>query len=214
MPLAEVEENGDAMITKVEGTGGAVTELSLAAQLGYEILDPANYLTPDVNVDVRAVQMKQVGNDRVRVWGARGKERPKELKVMVGVHEGYIAESEGGWAGWGSYEKAKLTIEKMIKPHLKKIEDRLDELRIDIIGVNAIHGSLSPEPVAPPYEVRVRVAAKTKSTDMAEEFCDIVERHSFFGCVGGGGVRRSIRPLLAMHPTLISRELIVPKVTI
>jgi len=213
-PLAEVDEDGEAVITKPERTGGIVTELSLTAHLVYEIHDPANYLTPDVVVDVRDVKLQQVGKDRVRISGAKGKGRPKDLKVLIGVRRGYVAESEVSYAGWGAYEKAKLAIDKMIKPHLKKMGNELDETRIDIIGVDSVHGQVSPEPKVAPYEVRVRVAAKTKSSKSAEEFCDRMITDGFMSTVGAGGPRRSINPLLALYPTLIPRELISTKVTI
>lgn len=40
---------------------------SCKEQFLYEVLDPANYLTPDVNVDISNATITQVGDNRVRI---------------------------------------------------------------------------------------------------------------------------------------------------
>lgn len=82
-PYAEVSEDGEAIISKPEGTGGAVTALTCKEQLLYEIFDPSNYVTPDVVIDFTNVEFQEIGKDRVVVTGARGKPRPENLKVII-----------------------------------------------------------------------------------------------------------------------------------
>jgi hypothetical protein len=74
-PIAEVDADGNATLSKVAGTGGAITLQTVKEQMLYEVHDPANYLTPDVVVDFTTAQLEQVGPDRVRVTHIGSKPR-------------------------------------------------------------------------------------------------------------------------------------------
>ncbi len=211
-PIAEVYEDGEAIITKVPGTGGIVTTNTCKAQLLYEIHDPASYLTPDVAADFRYVHFDQIGDDQVKVSGGRGKERPKDLKVMIGVMQGYIGEGQISWAGPGCYEKARVAAEA-VKTNLQPVMSDIEELRVDFIGVDSIFGSVSPELQMEPNEVRLRVAGRAKTEQVAERIGQEVEYH-LFGPIGAGGIAKSVRPCLAMYSTLIPRENILTEVTV
>ncbi|MFD3545313.1 acyclic terpene utilization AtuA family protein [Streptomyces sp. NPDC058655] len=81
-PLAEVAEDGSAVITKHPGTGGAVTTGTVTAQLLYET-QGIRYLGPDVTARLDTVRLSGDGPDRVRVSGVRGEAPPDTLKVGV-----------------------------------------------------------------------------------------------------------------------------------
>lgn len=75
-PIAEIDAEGALTITKAESSGGMVDERTVKEQLLYEIHDPANYVTPDVIVDISQVRIAQCGADRVRIEGVRGRPVP------------------------------------------------------------------------------------------------------------------------------------------
>ena len=211
LPLAEVEADGSAVLTKPKGSGGYVTVGTCKAQLLYEVQDPAAYLNPDVTIDLREVRFEQEGPDRVRMTGALGRPRPELLKVSVGVDQGWRAEGEVSFAGPGSLEKAEQSI-AIVEKRLQKYGAVADDYRADLIGVNSIHGPAS-RPGQPPYEVRLRMAARFPSEEEAEIFrreCDDL----WFGTGGAGGVRTSLTQALAIFSTSVERDLVHPLVEV
>jgi len=81
-PLAEIAADGSCVITKHDGTGGAVTVDTVTAQLLYEI-QSTRYLNPDVTTHLDTVELREVGRDRVAISGVRGEAPPELLKVCV-----------------------------------------------------------------------------------------------------------------------------------
>jgi acyclic terpene utilization AtuA family protein len=87
-PLAEIAADGSCVITKHDGTGGAVTADTVTAQLMYEVQSHA-YLGPDVTTHLDTIVLSEDGPDRVRVAGARGSEPPETLKVCINELGGF-----------------------------------------------------------------------------------------------------------------------------
>ena len=87
-PLAELAADGSSVITKHDGTGGAVTVDTVTAQLVYEI-QSTRYLGPDVTTRLDSIRLEQAGPDRVSVSGVRGEAPPEQLKVCVNELGGF-----------------------------------------------------------------------------------------------------------------------------
>ena len=87
-PLAEIAADGSSVITKHDGTGGAVTVDTVTAQLVYEI-QSTRYLGPDVTTHLDSVRLSQQGPDRVAITGVRGEAPPPQLKVCVNELGGF-----------------------------------------------------------------------------------------------------------------------------
>ncbi len=87
-PIAEIHSDGSAVITKHDGTGGAVTRETVTAQLLYEI-GGARYAGPDVITRFDTIQLAEQGPDRVHVSGARGEPPPPATKVCLNHLGGY-----------------------------------------------------------------------------------------------------------------------------
>lgn len=213
MPMARVDASGEAVLMKLPEAGGILTTDTCKAQLLYEIGDPAACITPDVVVDVRHVQVEEVGRDCVRVRGARGSPGPQTLKVLIGVLEGFIGEGEMIFAGAGALSRARHGAE-IVQKRIAARQLPVEALRVDFIGLNAVRGG---EPVLPPGweppEVRLRVAARCPDAETAHAVAQEVE-WLFFGPAGAGGVRRHVRQILAMYTTFIDRDAVKPLVEI
>lgn len=79
-PIAEVAADGSSVITKLTGTGGAVTVGTVTAQLLYEVGSPA-YANPDATAHFDTIRLEQIGPDRVSISGVQGGPAPATLKV-------------------------------------------------------------------------------------------------------------------------------------
>lgn len=203
-PIAEVAADGSAVITKVPGSGGCVTRATCKEQLLYEIHDPSAYLTPDVVADFSAVRLVDDGADRVRVDGARGRVRPELLKVSVGYRDGFVGEGQISYAGAGAVARGRLAIE-IVTARLRMTGVGVDELRCDLIGVNAMHGDVVVRPGGEPHEVRVRIAGRTTDAHDAARIANEVEALYTNGPAGGAGATRSVRDVLSVGSTFLPR---------
>lgn len=211
-PIAEVREDGSAVITKVAGSGGAVTTATCKEQLLYEIHDPSAYLTPDVVADFSHVTFTQEGPDRVRVAGATGRKRPDTLKVSVGYLDSYIGEGQISYAGPGAVARGRLALE-IVRERLQLTGVRATELRFDLIGIDSIHGdALSTADGREPYEVRIRVAGRADSMAEAVRIGNEVETLYTNGPASGGGATKSAKEVVAMLSALLPRNLAIPAV--
>jgi len=209
-PIAEVREDGTFVVTKVPGSGGTVTPATCKEQLLYEIHDPSAYITPDVVADFTGVRVTGVGKDRVQVTGGRGRPRTDSLKVSIGYADGFIGEGQISYGGPGAVARGKLALE-IVRERLKRTGVQYDEIRCDLIGVNALHGdriSAGREP----YEVRLRVAARTRTMAEAARIGNEVETLYTNGPAGGAGAWKSAREVVAIASALIPRALVSPAV--
>ena len=214
-PIAEVEEDGSLVITKPVGSGGVVNTRTVKEQILYELDDPENYLTPDVTLDITDVEVEQIGPDRVRVSGARGKPAPDTWKVTISVDGGWLGEGEISYAGPNALARAKLAAQTM--------RERIDvlgldcDLRTDLIGTVSIHdgdtGELTQSYEGEPQEVRMRAAANAHDEATAALVAREVESLYCDGPAGGGGVRRSTTWRVKTGSALVPRKDVHPRVT-
>jgi Acyclic terpene utilisation family protein AtuA len=208
-PIGEVGEDGSLVITKVEGSGGAVTAQTCKEQLLYEVHDPVRYLQPDVTADFSQVTIEEVGKDRVRISGGRGSERPATLKVSVGYVDSFIGEGQMSYAGPGALARGHLALE-IVRERLKLTGVAANELRFDLIGVDSLHGAQVSSHANEPYEVRVRVTGRTDNLREAVRIGNEVETLYTNGPAGGGGAFKSARDVVGVASVLLPRELAQP----
>jgi Acyclic terpene utilisation family protein AtuA len=210
-PIGEVGEDGGLVVTKVEGSGGAVTAQTCREQLLYEVHDPTRYLQPDVTADFSQVRVEEIGKDRVRISGGRGSKRTVTLKVSVGYVDSYIGEGQISYAGPGALARGRLALD-IVRERLKLTGVAASELRFDLIGVDSLHGTEISAHAGEPYEVRVRVAGRTENLREAIRIGNEVETLYTNGPAGGGGAFKSARDVVAVASVLLPRELARPQV--
>ncbi|MCD7039619.1 DUF1446 domain-containing protein [Pseudomonas sp. MAFF 311095] len=207
-PLAEIDAEGEALITKVAGSGGRVSRATCTEQLIYEVHDPAAYLTPDVTADFSHVGFVEESADRVRAVGAGGRARPEQLKVSVGYLDGWIGEGQMSYGGPGAVARAQLAREVVLK-RLELTGVKMQDVRAELIGMDALHG---PRSTVEPWEVRLRVAARCEARSEAVRVGNEVETLYTNGPSGGGGASKSVRQVVAVASLLLPRNVVNPRI--
>jgi hypothetical protein len=210
-PIGEVGEDGSLVVTKVSGSGGAVTAQTCKEQLLYEVHDPTKYFQPDVVADFSQVSVEEIAPNRVRISGGRGARRTETLKVSVGYVDSFIGEGQISYAGPGALARGRLALD-IVRERLKLTGVAASELRFDLIGLDALHGPQVSARASEPYEVRVRVTGRTDNLREAVRIGNEVETLYTNGPAGGGGAWKSARDVVAVASVLLPRELAKPRV--
>jgi hypothetical protein len=219
-PIAHVEQDGSATITKLENQGGKVSRNTIREQLVYEIHNPNAYITPDVTVDLTQIIVKEIGENQVRVSGAKGNARPEMLKLCIGQMEGYLSEQLFYFSYPYAYDKAVAFVEAA-KETWASLPFKYDELRVNYLGINGIHEDAAPaipkEILDNMNEVGIRIAFRHQKPHVGKLLIQSVVCLGLNGPPGmaasmNWGKSGSIR--LGLFPTLIPREYITPQITI
>lgn len=199
-PLAEVDAEGNAVITKLPGAGGRVSRATCTEQLLYEIHDPARYLQPDVIADFSGVEFEEQGPDRVAVRGGDGRPATGLFKVSVGYRDGWLGEGAITYAGANCVARGRLAID-LVRARLAPAAERIAEARGELIGVDSVlRGAVAPPGMT---EVRMRYAARCADRETALLVGEEVEALYLSGPAGGGGAARMVREVVAIASALI-----------
>lgn len=143
-PIAEVSSDGSFVISKPEGTGGLINTATIGEQIVYEINDPQSYILPDVVADFSHVHLEQVGDNLVKVSGAKGRAPTRQYKVSATYADGYRLLVSFVIAGIDARRKA----EKVSTAILTKVERVLasrgvsgfTEKNVEFIGSESTYG--------------------------------------------------------------------------
>ncbi len=210
-PIAEVDEEGVCVISKLERAGGMVTEGTVKEQIIYEIQDPKNYFTPDVIADFSQVKVEEIAENTVRITGISGKAPNGFYKTSVGYHDCYIGEGQISYGGHNAFARAEYA-KKILEYRFECTGLALEEVRIDYIGIDSLYRKKISEgmhagcdvPVC--TEVRLRVAARTKDAFAAKRIGEEVEALYTNGPCGGGGAEKRVKDIISIASVLIPVE--------
>jgi hypothetical protein len=197
-PIAEIADDGTSVITKPEGTNGAVTIDTCKAQLLYEI-QGQSYLNPDVIADIEHVRLEDVGEDRIRLRGVTGSAPPATTKLAVCLLGGWQAELSGFCAGLDTDFKFQLMKDQVL--------GQLNQDHFTTISIER-YGSSPPNPRSQQEcTVHIRMFVQAPKKEAMAEF----KRAIFYnGMQGYCGLHLSMdwrtmepRPYVKYFPALI-----------
>jgi hypothetical protein len=213
-PIVEARPDGTFDITKHPGTGGRISVPSVTEQLVYEMGDPRSYITPDVTADFTTIHLQQVGPDRVRVSGIRGRPPTDKLKVSIAYRAGYKAVGTLVYAWPDAVAKARRA-DEVLRQRLDRLELRFDHILTEFVGLNATHGPLARD--GDPPEVQLRVGVRSGDEEAVERFTREIAPLVLNGppsVTGFAGGRPKVEEIVAYWPALIDRRAVSPEVEV
>jgi len=219
-PIATVDDDGTAVISKPARAGGRVSTDTLRHQLLYEVHDPARYLAPDVVADFTSVAFEDMPGDRVRISRVRGTAATDTYKLLLSAHAGWSGETRVAFSWPDAYEKAKATAAIFVK-RVEMAGLPVDEWCVEYWGVNALGGPTVP-PLADgscePPECVLRVAWRCTDQRTAglvgRELVPLTLSAPPAGLTGAGRGPASATELLSIWPTLIDKAVVDSEVRV
>ena len=212
-PIVEASEDGTFVVTKHRGTGGRIDFHSVAEQLVYEMGDPHEYITPDVIADFTSIRLEEVGVDRVRVHGVRGRAPTDKLKVSIAYRAGYKAVGTLVYAWPDAQEKAQLA-DRVLRQRLHNLDLSFEEVHTEFVGASATHGALAGTITDLP-EVQLRIGVRGDDRKAVERFTREIAPLVLNGppsVTGFAGGRPKVEEVIAYWPALIDKTIVTTTV--
>lgn len=211
-PIAEVLSDGSFVLSKPDNTGGLITTATVAEQMLYEIGDPRAYIVPDVVCDFTEARYEQVGRDRVRVSGARGRPPTDSYKVSTTFPDGFKLASIFMLGGREAAAKGRHSAESIVKKTRRMLGEKgmadFRDVSIEVIGAEATYGPHSRAQDS--REVVVKIAAKHDQKEALSLLGREIAPMSTGGVVGMtgsfGAGRVSPSPVIRMFSCLVPKS--------
>jgi len=215
-PIVEASEDGTFVVTKHPNTGGRIDFHTVAEQLVYEMGDPHEYITPDVIADFTSIRLDELGSDRVRVHGVRGRAPTDKLKVSIAYRAGFKAVGTLVYAWPEALDKARLA-DRVLRERLDRLGLRFDQVLTEFVGANATHGHLAGEPPSDLPEVQLRIGVRGGDRAAIERFTREIAPLVLNGppsVTGFAGGRPKVEEVVAYWPALVDKLVVTPRVEV
>ncbi|MBY0512086.1 MAG: DUF1446 domain-containing protein [Rhodospirillaceae bacterium] len=216
-PIAECTADGAMIITKAKDTGGMVTTMTVAEQITYETGDPENYVLPDVICDLSHVTVEQVGKDRVKVAGVRGKAPTSTYKVSATYPDGFRAIANLMVNGIDAVDKARAVAASILK-RCRRIYEReglgdFADVNVEVLGAEATYGPHGQ--ASKVRETILKIGVHHYDKRAVEIFSREIAPASTGTGQGIAGVasgRPPVQPVLRLYSFLLEKNRLKPEV--
>jgi hypothetical protein len=208
-PIVEGHEDGSFVIYKHPNTGGRISVPSVTEQLVYEMGDPHSYITPDVIADFTSIQLEAAGENRVRLFGIKGRPPTDKLKVSIAYRAGFKAVGTLVYSWPDAQAKAELA-DRVLRERLDRLGLRFEHILTELVGVNATHGPLAGQAHDPP-EVQLRIGVRGEDRAAVERFTREIAPLVLNGppsVTGFAGGRPKVEEIVAYWPALIDKTVV------
>jgi hypothetical protein len=220
LPIAEVDADGTAVVTKPEGSAGRVSFDTVREQLLYEVHDPAAYIAPDVVADFTTVRLDEVGPDRVSVSGVRGRPRPDTLKGLSFRSAGWAGEATLTYS-WPDAAAKGRHVMRSLRAMAAERELPVLEWWQEQFGVSGFGGPTVDDVPDDPPEVTSRLAWRCTDAASAAAVLRLVSRVALSGPPGLNGIgrrtaggRSPVSELVDLEAFFVDRAEVEPRVRV
>ena len=211
----EMQGDGSCVITKHAGTGGRISRQSVTEQLVYEIGDPRAYITGDVVSDFTSIHLEDLGGDRVRLSGMKGRAPSGKLKVSAAYRDGFKAVGTLVYA-WPDARDKAMAAARILRERIDRLGLRFDAVHVEVIGAGAVHGALAgPDAGHDAPEVQLRYGVRGQDRRAVERFTREIAPLVLNGppsVTGYFGARAKVEEILAYWPALVDAGVVTPSV--
>jgi hypothetical protein len=214
-PIVEGHADGTFVIYKHPKTGGRISVHSVTEQLVYEMGDPHSYITPDVIADFTSIHVEAAGENRVRLFGIKGRPPTDKLKVSIAYRAGFKAVGTLVYSWPDALPKAQLA-DRVLRERLDNLGLKFDHILTEFVGVSATHGPLAGEPHDPP-EVQLRFGVRGNSKADVERFTREIAPLVLNGppsVTGFAGGRPKVEEIVAYWPALVDKTVVQTQVEV
>ena len=214
-PIVDAKPDGTFEICKHPGTGGRIDVSTVSEQLVYEMGDPHSYITPDVVADFTSIRLEQGGENRVRVFGIKGRPATDKLKVSIAYRAGYKAVGTLVYVWPDALAKAQAA-DGVLRKRLDMLGLTFDTILTEYVGANATHGALAGDVSMAP-EVQLRVGVRSENKAMVERFTRELIPLVLNGppsVTGFAAGRPKVEEIVAYWPALIDKTVVRPVVEV
>jgi hypothetical protein len=214
-PIVEARADGTFVVAKHPNTGGRISVPSVTEQCVYEMGDPHSYITPDVIADFTSIHLASDGENRVRVFGIKGRPATDKLKVSIAYRAGFKAVGTLVYSWPDAYAKAQLA-DRVLRERLDRLGLKFDHILTEFVGVSATHGVLAGPPGDPP-EVQLRVGVRGTDRASVERFTREIAPLVLNGppsVTGFAGGRPKVEEIVAYWPALVDKSVVETRVEV
>jgi hypothetical protein len=177
--------------------------------------DPHSYITPDVVADFTSIHLEPAGENRVRVFGIKGRPPTDSLKVSIAYRAGFKAVGTLVYSWPDALPKAELA-DRVLRERLDRLGLRFEHILTEFVGVSATHGPLAGETHDPP-EVQLRIGVRGPDKAAVERFTRELAPLVLNGppsVTGFAGGRPKVEEIVAYWPALIDKRVVQTKVEV
>ena len=214
-PIVEAKADGTFTVVKHPNTGGRINVPSVSEQCVYEMGDPNSYITPDVVADFTTIHLAADGENRVRVFGIRGRPATDKLKVSIAYRAGFKAVGTLVYSWPDALEKAQLA-DRVLRERLDTMGLKFESLLTEFVGVSSTHGPLSVQNGEAP-EVQLRVGVRSPDRKTVERFTREIAPLVLNGppsVTGFAGGRPKVEEIVAYWPALVDKTVVQTRVEV